>query len=88
MKRRDRKQDWEEGGFELGHCPQMSLASQSWTDASESVQVSCGVLGFFYPWANQSLDVCYPGNGSRLGTGDPSVEAKPKGGCQSLFVSG
>lgn len=57
MKRRDRKQDWEEGGFELGHCPQMSLASQSWTDASESVQVSCGVLGFFLP-LGQSVTGC------------------------------
>lgn len=47
MERRERKQDWAEGELELGHSPQMTLASQSWNDASESAQVGGEVLGLY-----------------------------------------
>lgn len=69
MERIGRKQDWEEGGFEVGHNPRMALASQSWNGFSEYVKA--GVMGWAFIRLDQSVTGCgLPWEAARLGKGD------------------
>lgn len=43
MERRGRRQNWEEGEFEMEHSPKIALASQRWNSSSECAKL--GVRG-------------------------------------------